>query len=170
MSGDFDLRALRDALDAQRHERGLSWTEAARQINAVGPDAPRHPIAVSTITGLGSRALAEGAGVLQMLRWLGRAPESFVRDCPAALLRAASLPAAGAGDVLRFDTRRLYDALDAQRTARGLTWQDVARETGVAAAHAKGLARGGRTAFPGVMRLTAWLGAPASRFVRLSPY
>jgi len=166
----FDLGALRAALDAQRRARGLTWAEAARQINAVGPDVPRHPIAVSTITGLGSKGLAEAAGVLQMLRWLGRSPESFVRGCSAELLERASLPAAGVNQVMRVDTRKLYDALDAQRRARGLTWERVAAETGVHAAHARGLAKGGRTAFPGVMRLTAWLGQPASHFVRLTAY
>jgi len=160
---DFDLKALYAALDEARQTRGLTWAQAAREINAVGPPAGGHPIAVSTITGLRLKTLAEGAGVLQMIRWLGRIPESFAEGAAGT-----PLPAARPNEVLRFDTRRLFDALDAERRRRGGTWADVARETGVPASHARGLARGGRTAFPGVMRLTQWLGRPIADFVRVS--
>jgi hypothetical protein len=58
---DFDLKALFAALDAQRQARGLTWAQATRDINPVGPAVPRHPIATSTITGLRTKAVAEGA-------------------------------------------------------------------------------------------------------------
>lgn len=67
-----------------------------------------------------------------------------------------------------FSLKALHAALDEERQARGLTWADVAIDTGVAASHARGFARGGRTAFPGVVRLTAWLRRPVADFVRLS--
>jgi hypothetical protein len=167
--GDFDLKALYAALDQQRQARGLTWAQATREINAVGPAPPRHPIATSTITGLRTKVVAEGAGVLQMLRWLGRAPESFVPGLPADLA-GAQLPPVETRVVLRFDTRKLYEALDLERKARGLTWQQVAVVTGVPASHMTGLAKGGRTGFPGVMRLTCWLHQPASTFVRMASY
>src|SRR5262245_56171570 len=168
MTRDFSLAALHAALDRERQARGLTWAEVTRQINAVGPQPARHPIAASTIAGLRTKTLAEGAGVLQMLRWLGRSPESFIDGCPADVLAASALPDGGSHRVLRFDTRKLHDALDTERRARKLTWPDVARETGVAASHARGLARGGRTAFPAVMQLTGWLRRPVADFVRLS--
>src|SRR5262245_30662659 len=108
---DFDLKALHDALDAQRRRRGLTWAQAVREINAVGPATPRHPIAASTITGLPTKSVAEGAGVLQMLRWLGRAPETFVRNFPESKLSQDMLLQADQHEVLRFDTRKLHDAL-----------------------------------------------------------
>ena len=166
----FALKTLYDALDEKRQERGLTWAQATREVNAVGPNAPAHRIATSTITGLRTRAVAEGAGVLQMLRWLERSPESFLPECPSELLRRSALPHTDRHQVLRFDTRKLYDALDKQRKARGLTWQQVALETGVPASHARGLARGGRTGFPGVVSLTLWLNQPVAEFVRRSPY
>src|SRR5262245_31760776 len=168
-SPDFDLKALYAALDEQRQLRGLSWAQVTREINAVGPVPAGHPIATSTIISLRTKAVAEGAGVLQMLRWLGRAPESFMSGLPADLT-AAKLPEADAREVLRFDTRKLYEALEQARRTRGLTWPQVAVETGVPASHMRGLAKGGRTGFPGVMRLTRWLHQPASRFIRLSLY
>jgi len=167
--GDFDLKALYAALDEQRQRRGLTWAQATREINAVGPPSPRHPIATSTIVSLRTKAIAEGAGVLQMLRWLGRGPESFVHGL-AAELSSSRLPDADVQSVLRFDTRKLYEALDAERKTRGLTWPQVAADTGVPASHMRGLSNGGRTGFPGVMRLTRWLRRTASDFVRLSPY
>ena|SRR5262245_23216289 len=166
---DFDLRALYEALDVQRQARGLTWAQATREINSVGPVPQRHPIATSTITGLPMKDVAEGAGVLQMLRWLGRAPESFMTGLPPALA-ASSLPSADTREVLRFDTRKLYESLDVQRRTRRLTWQDVAVATGVPESHMRGLRKGGRTGFPGVMRLTRWLQQPASQFIRLSAY
>src|SRR5262249_18054501 len=168
-SGDFDLKALYAALDAERTARGLTWTQATREINSVGPVPQLHPIATSTITGLRTKDVAEGAGVLQMLRWLGCAPESFTGGLPPALA-ASRLPVADTRQVLRFDTKKLHGSLDSERRARGLTWQDVAMQTGVPESHMRALKKGGRTGFPGVMRLTRWLQQPASEFIRLSQY
>src|SRR5262245_37276700 len=169
VAGDFDLKALYAALDNQRQARGLTWARVRLEINAVGPEVSLRPIAMSTITSLRTKSLAEGAGVLQMLRWLNRAPESFMRGLSADLA-GARLPDAERHKVMRFDTRKLYEALDGARKSRAMTWQQVEAETGVAASRAKGLARGGLTAFPGVTRLTRWLRRPVSDFIRLSPY
>jgi len=57
--------------------------------------------------------------------------------------------------------------LDAQRTARGLTWPQVADEIGgVAPGGLTRLANGGRVGFPEVMRIFRWLGRPAASFTR----
>ena len=82
-------------------------------------------------------------------------------DVGAPLLESAAR-------VLRFDARALYAALEAERAARGLAWRAVAAASGVESVG--GLTRlraGGRVMFPEVMRVLAWLGAPAARFVRL---
>src|SRR5689334_12145791 len=162
---EFDLSALYAALNAQREERGLSWTAAVGEINAVGRTSI-HPIAVSTVTGLRNKSVAEGDGVLQMLRWLRRSPESFV----PGENKAPPLPEATPNEVLRFDVKKLYDALNSQRTQRGMTWQMVANEIGgLRAPSLTRYAKGGRTGFPEVMRIVRWLGQPAAAFVRLSP-
>ena len=114
--------------------------------------------------------VAEADGVLQMLRSLGRAPESFVPDDRSAELMSANLPDADAREILRFDTRTLYEALDTRRVTLALTWQQMASMTGVPATQMRRLAKGSRTAFPDVMRLTAWLKLPAAHFVRASSY
>ena len=166
---DFDLRMLYLALDAERRRRGLTWAQATREINDVGPVVKIHPIATSTITGLRTKAVAEADGVLQMLRWLRRAPESFMSGLSPALA-ASSLPPADVREVLRFDTEKLHESLDLRRRDRALVWPDVAAAIGVPESHVRGLKRGGRTGFPGVMRLTRWLERPASDFIRRSAY
>ena len=73
IGGDFDLHALAVALDKQREAAGLSWAGVVRELR--GSDQGRgHELSASTLRGIGSRAIAEGDGVLQMLRWLKRSP------------------------------------------------------------------------------------------------
>ena len=87
---DFDLRALYAALDERRQAQGLTWAQVTRALSTAGAVSAR-PVASSTIAGLRTKAQAEADGVLQMLRWLGRAPESFVPGVPSTLA-AATLP------------------------------------------------------------------------------
>ena len=164
---DFDLGALYVALDAQRLARGLSWQQAAREISGQLSRVPARPISPSTLTGLRNRATIEGDGVLQMLRWLQRTPESFVPGSEEAA--SARLPDVGPAQILRFDTRKLYAALDARRIERGLTWTQVANEIGgLTAPSLTRFSQGGRTGFPQVIRIARWMGRPVAYFTRAS--
>jgi hypothetical protein len=165
-AADFDLKALFAALDQQRQARGLTWTAVARDINSA---IPSRNVSTSTITGLAAKPLAEADGVLQMLRWLDRAPEFFMRHLPRNFPLAA-MPDRPASRVLRFDTRKLHAAIDERRKSRGMTWQQLADDSGVPASHFRTLANGGRTAFPYVTRLTRWLGLPAADFMHVTRY
>ena len=73
-ANDFSLRQLYEALDERRRARGLSWAAASHEISGFGLD--RRAIASSTITGIGTKRVAEGNGVLHMLAWLDRPPDS----------------------------------------------------------------------------------------------
>ena len=162
---DFDLGALYAALDAQRVARGLSWQQAAREISGQLSRVPSRPISPSTLTGLRNRATIEGDGVLQMLRWLQRTPESFVPGGEDAAI--ARLPDVGPAQILRFDTRKLHAALDARRIERGLTWTQVANEIGgLTAASLTRFSQEGRTGFPQVIRIARWLERPVAYFTR----
>jgi hypothetical protein len=165
---DFNLGALYLAIDAQRQSRGITWQQAMLEINRQSNGkAGRHPIARSTVLGLRTKAIAEGDGVLQMLRWLNRSPESFVPGCKA--LDVHTLPYVPFDQVLRFDTVKLHAAIDTQRTARRLTWEQVAQEIGgMSATTLTHMKKGGRTGFPFVMRITRWLGEPAAHFTRIT--
>ena len=163
-SNDFSLQDLYAALDAQRQERGYSWTRATREMAQHGK---RHPLSPSTVKGMRTRAVAEADGVLAMLRWLGRSPESFLQGHETSE-RSGRLPDIPSGKVLRFDTTKIYAALDARRLERKMTWAQVAEGVGLGVSSLTRLAKGGRTAFPGVMRIMRWLGEPSARFMRAS--
>lgn len=169
---DFDLAALYAALDGQRQARRLTWATAAAEINAHLPGPPTRPLSVSTIRGIKDRASVEGDGVLQMLLWLQRSPESFVRSHERAHIARAKLPHPGHGKVLRFDVPKLHRALDAQRTERDLSWKDVTAiiDSPFAATVLARLAQNSRTSFPFVMRLTAWLQQPVAVFTRVTSH
>jgi len=68
--------------------------------------------------------------------------------------------------VIRFDSAALWRALDAQREARGLTWSQVAAETGVSTATLTRTRRGGRMEVDGVLAMTAWLDRTVESFTR----
>lgn len=68
--------------------------------------------------------------------------------------------------VLRFDSTALYDALNTQRTARGMTWEQVAREIGVGAATITRTRTGGRMEVDGMLAMVHWLRVPVETFVR----
>lgn len=170
---DFQLAALYHALEERRVAEGLSWEALARAINdraVVGGSARPHAIAASTVKGLRDKRVAEGDGVLQMLRWLGRTPESFVPGHPLAGASEAALPDFGPDRVLRWDVRALHRAVEQRRAERGLTWPQAAREVGVGPATLAGLAKAQRVGFPDVMRILRWLGRPAAEFTRASEW
>lgn len=162
----FPLAALYAALDAERQSRGLTWSAAVREMGGSADRKTAHALSVSTVKRTRSSKVAEGDGVLQMLRWLGRAPESFIEGLDSG--QSVALPDPGKGHVLRFDTKRLHGALNAERSARGLTWREIARETGTSESMLSHLSKGGRTCFPHVMRMTQWLGQPVARFTRVA--
>jgi hypothetical protein len=102
---EFDVSALFAALDAQREERGLSWSGVAREIWELSAElnARRrdHPISPATLTGMAERGGVSCQHALFMLRWLGRSPESFLRG--ATPFAAGALPAAGPDQRLRWN-------------------------------------------------------------------
>jgi hypothetical protein len=166
-ASDFDIAALYAALDAQRGQRGMTWSAVAREISGGFAQTPAKPISASTLTGIATRVSVEGDGVLQMLLWLDRTPESFVAGHPHPSADDTRLPVLAADRILRFDTKKLYDALETQRAERGMTWRHVAAEIGgVTPAALTRLADGGRTSFPHVMRIVKWLRRPAAFFTR----
>jgi hypothetical protein len=166
---NFDLKVLYAALDEQRIARNLTWAAVAREVN-------RHvttlrPIAASTITSLREKPDAEGDAVLQMLLWLGRTPESFVPGLGQADSERFRLREVSKGQILRWDTKALHAAINSRREARGMTWQEVAREIrGFTPGMLTNLAKGGRIGFPRVMRLVSWLDEPAAAFTRVAAW
>jgi hypothetical protein len=164
---DFDLSALYNAIDARRQERQMTWSAVAQEINRY--KTTLRPISLSTIKGLQHKAVGEGDGILQMLLWLGRSPESFGRNEITADREPFLLPNVTHEQILRWDTRLLFRAVNDQRQKKQLTWSQVSAEIGGwTPSMLTNLAKGGRTGFPRVMRVVRWLGQPAATFTRIS--
>ena len=66
----------------------------------------------------------------------------------------------------RFDSNALYQALDAKRIARGLTWTQVAEQSGVSVFTLRGTERGGRLEVDGMLAMVDWVGLSVETFVR----
>jgi hypothetical protein len=163
------VKALYEALDEKRRALGMSWAAVTREVNRTRTTL--RPIASSTITGLKDKFGGEGDGVLQMLLWLERTPESFIPGIPDAKAPRYQLPQPGPGQILRWDTKKLHAALNAKRLARGMTWNDLADEIfRHTPAMLTNLAKGGRVGFPHVMPIVLWLDQPAATFTHLAAW
>jgi hypothetical protein len=165
---DFNLRAVYEALDERRRDRQISWTVVASEVNRFRTRL--RPIAVSTITSLQTKPRGEGDGILQMLLWLGRTPESFVPGIADADAERFRLPTLTRGEILRWDTRALFLAVNAQRQERQLTWSQVAREVRFTPGMLANLSKGPKVGFPRVMRLVRWLDRPAVAFTTIADW
>ena len=65
-----------------------------------------------------------------------------------------------------FDNEGFYDALNATRQAKKLSWKQVADETGVSASTLTRMAQGKRPDVDGLAALSSWSGIRADDFVR----
>jgi hypothetical protein len=169
---DFDGQALFQALDEQRTVRGLSWRQVAEEIwglSAELNDQRRdHPISPSTITNIAKRRATGCQHALFFLRWLGRSPESFL-DAPVGQVIKGRLPAAGPDRRLRWNLRKLYEALDERRRQQELTWAQLARLLRCTPSQLTALrtARFG-TGMNIAMSIVQWLERPAADFIYLA--
>ncbi|MBZ5633196.1 MAG: hypothetical protein LAO55_08705 [Acidobacteriia bacterium] len=66
----------------------------------------------------------------------------------------------------RFDAQALYDALDSQRSARGMSWRQVALEVGVSVSTLTRTKQGGRLEVDGMLAMVRWLGRTVESFTR----
>lgn len=67
--------------------------------------------------------------------------------------------------VKRFDSASLFDAMEAERLHREISWARVAEETGISASTIKRTRLGGRMEVDGMLNLVAWLDRPVEEFV-----
>lgn len=155
-----------EAMDAERARRGLSWSAVARDLaesGNLGIEAGQHPISPTTISGIAKRGDTTCQHALFFLRWLGRTPESFIAT-PA--VSGGQFPPVDRGLRLRWNLPMLYDALNARRKERALSWAETARDLRCSESQLTGI----RTAKYAIgmrlaMRITQWLGRPAADFV-----
>jgi hypothetical protein len=170
----FDARALYSALDTQRAELGLSWSQVASQLWNLSADLNDrrrdHPISPSTLTKMGKNPRTSCQHALFMLRWLDRAPESFLtgatHDDPSF-----ALPPAGPDRRLRWSLKLLYQTMDEKRRQEGLTWAQLAASLGCGPNRLTAL----RTAkfatdMDLAMRIVQWTGRPAADYIYVATW
>ena len=68
-----------------------------------------------------------------------------------------------------FDIAGFHAALDSQRVSRGLTWKEVAAESGVGASTLTRISQGRRPDVDGLALLLAWSGLDAADFLKRRP-
>lgn len=64
----------------------------------------------------------------------------------------------------RFNTAALYEAMDAQRRARGMSWADVGRELKISPSTLTRTKRGGRMEVDGMLAMVRWVGRTVESF------
>jgi hypothetical protein len=102
---------------------------------------------------------------LFVLRWLDRAPESFLTG-ETRWSRDATLPTAGPDRRLRWTLRRLSAVLEAERHATGLTWPRLASLLSCTPSQLTGLRTVRFAADMNLaMRIVQWLDRPAGDFI-----
>jgi hypothetical protein len=151
---DFDWSALWAAMEAEREARGLTTNGMLNDLAWFG---------------LGVlNAIRDGKGttcqhVMGPLRWLDRTPESFTPGCVDS--PETALPNFG-DRALRWSIPLLFAAVDDERTARELSWDDAAEELAMGV---KGLRTFNRLKYgmpmSMAMRLSRWTGRPAASFL-----
>jgi hypothetical protein len=170
---EFDGKALYAALDSKRQAEGLSWSGAAAAIWDTAPalNAARearglanHPISPSTLLNLGKRANTSCQHALFFLRWLDRTPESFLAG--AAPDAGMPLPSCGADRRPRWDLKALHAGLNEARSSRGVTWAQTAEDLRCHPGQLTSLKSARYATGMGLaMRITQWVGRPASDFI-----
>jgi hypothetical protein len=106
--------------------------------------------------------------MLAMVRWLGCVPERFVRGSKSHSVTQGPSENAKFLAGHRFNTKALYQALDAQRRSRKMTWLAVAQDFGddISPAMLTRLSKGGRVGVHVTVSAVGWLGTTIEVFTR----
>jgi hypothetical protein len=167
---EFDGVALWQALDAQRAQRGLTWSGVTREFReaeaglAAQLGKRDHPIATSTIAKMAKGQPPGCHFALGYLRWLGATPESLLTNGDPLHL-AEALPETDTFHRLRWDVPRLAATMNERRIAERLTWKGLADILGVYEGPLSSLTRlKYGTSMTLAMKVTQWLGCSAASF------
>jgi hypothetical protein len=165
----FDCVAVFDALDAARQERGLEWYPLAAELwgqsSELNADRPEdHPMCGGALQRLPARGTTSCQYALILLRYLGRPPEDFLTG-PVVDVGSGALPSVGPDRRIRWDLAQLHTAVNEQRVDRGLTWAALGLELGCSPGRLTNLKTARLADMDLVMRITQWLGRPASAFI-----
>jgi hypothetical protein len=164
----FDGSALIRALDRQRAEHGLGWTDLAdqlwRQSSDLNAELADHSLCPGALVRTARRGTMSCQYALIILRWIRRAPEEFLTG-PVVDVGDVRLPEPGARSRLRWDLGELHAALNAHRRGRGLTWAALAGELGCTPGRLTNLRTARLADMDLTMRVTQRIERPAAAFI-----
>jgi hypothetical protein len=164
----FNCATFFAALDDQRRSRGLDWNELAAELSRQSSDLNDRlmdqAICPGAVVRINRRGSISCQYAMSMLRWLDRAPEEFltgsVVDVGEVRLRRA-----GSDSRLRWDLNQLYTALNEERVERVLTWAQLAHTLDCTPNRLTNLRTARLADMDLAMRITQWLGRPATAFI-----
>lgn len=162
----FDFEAFFAALDERRRQHELSWSELADELWDQSADLNTargdRSICGGAVSRLGRRGQASCQYAMFMLRWMDRAPEEFLEGGGSA---APALPSADPAHRLRWNLAELHAALDARRSAEGLTWTGLGRVLGCTPNRLTNLRTAKECDLDLAMRAAQWTRRPASAYI-----
>lgn len=167
----FDGRALLDALDRARLDRGLGWPELAdgitTQSQVLRARTGDHNVCSGALVRTVRRGTMSCQYALMLLRWLDRVPEEFVSGTSTVGIDdCARLPAAGPDRRLRWNLPALYADLQRARLERGWTWSALADRLDCTSGRLTNLRTARDADMALVMRITQFLAAPSVWFIQ----
>ena len=164
----FDGPALIKALDAQRVSRGLGWTDLAHELWQQSAQLNElldgNALCQGALVRTAKRGTMSCQYALILLRWIRRAPEDFLTG-PTVDVGSTRLPKAGSDRRLRWDLPQLHAVLNEHRNDQQLTWAELADEVNCTPSRLTNLRTARLADMDLTMRLTQWLGCPASVFI-----
>lgn len=167
-SPSFDGNSLICALDAQRAELGLGWTELAdelwQQSSELNAQLSDHSLCPGALVRTAKRATMSCQYAVIILRWIQRAPEEFLTGSVADV-GDVRLPEPGPQSRLRWDLAQLHAALNDKRRERKLTWAELAGDLDCTPGRLTNLRTARLADMELTMRITQWLGRPAASFI-----
>lgn len=154
--GDFDVFGLFDVVDAQRIERGMTWSGLNRELAWMG---------LGALQRMRERGVASCQHVLPVIQWVGRTPESFTVGGDSVEGELLPDPRPGRWRWYWHMTE-LADAVEARRVEQELSIAELATVLGSAPGEVKSL----RTTKYGTtisfaMRCARWLDRSAASFL-----
>lgn len=156
------------ALEAQRTEHGLDWTELAREIWAesaqLNAELADHGLCQGALIRTTRRPTMSCQYALVILRWIHRAPEDFLTG-PVVDVGDTHLPAAGPDRRLRWDLSEVHTVLNAQRQDHQLTWTQLGEIIGCTPNRLTNLRTARLADMALTMRVIQWIGKPAAQFI-----
>jgi hypothetical protein len=165
----FDGDAMIRVLAVQRSGRDLDWNDVAMELHGqsgeLNAELGRNCMCSGALVRTVRRGTISCQYAIIILRWIGRAPEDFLRR-KAVDVGETRLPTVGPDYRLRWDLPALHTELNDYRQDAGLTWTALGRELECTPNRLTNLRTARETDMDLAMRVTQHIARPAAAFIK----